>query len=77
MIDAGQALTKVSTDVLVVLLRELHRAPFEGGFATPVLAERGLLRLQDRVGFLHGLSHQAVVAVLVAVLAERRRLRAV
>lgn len=72
MLDAGKALTEVSTDNLVVLLRALHREPFEGSFATPVLAERNLLPLQDAVGFLHGLDDRAVKAVLVAVIAERR-----
>ncbi len=72
MLDAGKGLTQVSTDNLVALLREIHRDPFEGPFATPVLAERGLLPLQDSVGFLHGLDARAVKAVLVAVLAERR-----
>lgn len=73
MLDAGKALTEVKTDSLVALLRAIHRQPFDGPFATPVLAERQLLPLQDRVGFLHGLSHAAVQAVLIAVIAERRR----
>jgi len=72
VLDAGKALTQVSTDNLVALLRALHREPFEGTFATPVLAERSLLPLQDSVGFLHGLDHAGVKAVLVAVIAERR-----
>ena len=72
MLDAGKALTAVSTDNLTALLRAVHREPFEGGFATPVLAARDLLPLQDAVGFLHGLDDRAVKAVLVAVLAERR-----
>ena len=75
MLDAGKALTEVATDDLVALLRAVHRAPFPGTFQTPFLGEHQLLRLQDAVPFLHGLTAPAVRAVLVAVIAERRARR--
>lgn len=75
MLDAGKALTEVETEDLVALLRAVHREPFEGGFATPVLVRCELLRLQDAVGFLHGMDERALRAVLVAVIAERRSRR--
>jgi hypothetical protein len=72
VLDAGKALTAVATDDLVALLRGVHRGEVICPITPRSLAEGGLLHLQDAVGFLGGLDRRGAVAVLVAVIAERR-----
>ena len=71
----GSALTSLSTKDLENLLTRLHR----GDLACPIgpreLHAAGLSYLCDKVDFLAGLESRAVHVVLVAVLAERRKLR--
>ena len=73
VLDAGTALSAVRTEDLVSLLRAVHRREVVCPVTPKTLAEGGLLRLQDAVGFLGGLDRRGVTAVLVAVIAERRR----
>lgn len=65
-------LTPVPDKVLVELLRQIHR----GAIACPVtrrgLGEIGLLHWGDDLEHLRGLDKSGTVAVIVAVLAERR-----
>jgi hypothetical protein len=72
MIGTG-GLTHLSTPDLEQLLRLV----FRGALSCPIdrvgLATTGLLRLGDDLALLHGLDGPATQAVLVAVLAERRR----
>ena len=60
-------------------LRRLFAAVHRGELRCPIdrigLATTGLLRLGDELELLRGLDATAVKAVLVAVLAERRRRR--
>lgn len=74
VLDAGKALTRIATDDLVALLRLVHRGELECPISPPGLGEHRLLRMQDDLGFLTGLDQAATTAVLVAVIAERRRL---
>lgn len=66
-------LKAVRTRDLEQILRLVHK----GELACPIdqtgLAIAGLLRLGDDLGHLRGLDERAVKAVLIAVLAERRR----
>lgn len=66
-------LKAVRTQDLEQILRLVHK----GELACPIdqtgLAIAGLLRLGDDLGHLRGLDERAVKAVLIAVLAERRR----
>ena len=72
MITAGRALTDVKTTDLQQILRLVFAGDLECPITAIGLATSGLLRLQDDLGHLRGLDRQATVAVLVAVLAERR-----
>jgi hypothetical protein len=66
------ALVGVPTRHLEQLLAMLYRKQLVLPLTHPTLLEAGLPHLVDKVGFLHGLDHDALRAVLVAVIAERR-----
>lgn len=68
-------LTRVRDAHLVELLRAIHRGTLTCPIDAPGLAQGGFLGLADALEHLRGLDKQAVVAVITAVLAERRRLR--
>ncbi len=71
----GRGLTHLTDPQLERLLRAVHR----GYITCPIDAEQlmtaGLADIFDRAGFLGGLDEAGVKAVLIAVLAERRRKR--
>ena len=69
----GAALTELSDDDLRNVLRRLHAGALPCPVTTRSLHAAGLSYLVDRVDFLLGLDERAVRAVLIAVLAERRR----
>ena len=66
-------LSKVSTKDLKALLRSVYRQELSCPITQIGLATTGLLRLGDDLQILRGLNERAVQAILVAVLAERRR----
>ena len=70
----SNGLVAVPEDHLVHLLRAVHRGDLTCPISRQGLAEVGLLGRADDLGHLLGLEKPAVVAVLVAVIAERRRL---
>lgn len=72
---ANRGLTSVSDADLEQLLRLLHRGQLTFPLDRPGLTAAGLFRLGDELEALRGLDERAVRAVLVAVLAERRRPR--
>jgi len=72
MLDAGRALSRVSTDDLILLLRALVREEIHAPVTALELARIGALRLLDEIGFLRGMTGDATRAVLIAVIAERR-----
>lgn len=65
-------LRDISTEDLRRMLLLLHRGILECPLDAPRLTAAGLFPLIDQVGVLRGLDTQAVRAVLVCVLAERR-----
>ncbi|MCB9593654.1 MAG: hypothetical protein H6719_13055 [Sandaracinaceae bacterium] len=71
--EAGRALTRLQTRDLENLLRRLHQGALSCPFGPQELHDAGLSYLVDRVGFLQGHDERTVRAVLVAVIAERRR----
>ena len=68
----GRGLTAVPDKVLQELLRQIYR----GAIACPLtrrgLGEIGLMHWGDDLDHLHGIDQTGTIAVLVAVLAERR-----
>jgi hypothetical protein len=66
-------LTRVRTEHLIELLRRLHRGTLEAPFDQAALARAGFLGIADELHHLRGLDQKAVTAVVLAVLAERRR----
>lgn len=64
-------LTALSADDLRAVLRAVHRDELGCPITQQGLGMVGLLRLGDDLGHLHGLDRAGVVAVLVAVIAER------
>ena len=68
----AEGLNAITTDDLKLLLRLVHRGELPCPIDARGLGMAGLLRLLDDLGHLRGLERAAVVAVLVAVLAERR-----
>lgn len=72
----GEALTHLTETDLKRLLLALHKGQLDCPILPKHLAIAGLSYLQDRVDWLQGLDKAAVRAVLVAVLAERRRVSA-
>ncbi len=73
MQGAGAGLTGLSTTDLERILRALHRGQLECPIGHAELHMAGLSYLVDRIGALRGLDERAVRAVVVAVLAERKR----
>ena len=72
MLRSGQGLKGVGTQDLKLLLRAVHRGELECPISRQGLATVGALHLGDEITHLRGLDSQAVTAVLVAVIAERR-----
>jgi hypothetical protein len=68
----GGGLAHVSTERLERLLRRVHDGSLECPVTHPTLLRAGLPDLVDEVGHLAGLDARGVMAVVVAVLAERR-----
>jgi hypothetical protein len=73
--QGGQGLTAIPTQDLQTMLARLHRGELRCPITHPSLVIAGLPHLVDRVGFLSGLDENAVRAVLVAILAERKSSR--
>jgi hypothetical protein len=73
MIGSG-GLTTLTTPQLQLLLRALHRGELPCPIDRVGLATVGLLHLGDELEALRGLEANGVRAVLISVLAERRRL---
>lgn len=69
----SSGLTTVSDAQLVALFRAVHRGELPCPIDRIGLATVGLLHVGDELDVLRGLGPEAVRAVLVAVLAERRR----
>ena len=70
---AGEGLSRVSTEALEALLRALHRRRFELPLTRQTLLLMGLNATADHGAPLVGLDARGLQAVLVCVLAERRR----
>lgn len=68
-------LTRVPTSKLVRMLKLLHQEQLGFPVSGASLMTAGLSDIADDVDILKGLERQAVQAVLVAVIAERRRTR--
>lgn len=68
----GGGLAHVSTERLERMLRRVHDGSLECPVTHPTLLRAGLPDLVDEVAHLGGLDARAVMAVLVAVLAERK-----
>jgi hypothetical protein len=66
-------LTEVGTDDLRAVLRAVHRGELPCPIEQKGLGIAGLLRLVDGLSHLRGLDQRSVIAVLVAVIAERTR----
>jgi hypothetical protein len=69
----ASALTHLADRDLENLLRALHREQLRCPIGPVELHVAGLSYLVDKVDFLSGMEASTVRAVLVAVLAERRR----
>jgi hypothetical protein len=69
-------LTHLNDTQLERLLKAVHRGLVDCPLAPDQLMTAGLSDVYDRVGFLRGLDQAGVKAVLVAVLAERRKAKA-
>jgi hypothetical protein len=73
VLDSGQGLTGVTTEELVDLLRLIHRGQLPCPIKASELMAMGLNKVAYQAALLVGLDRQAATAVLVAVIAERRR----
>jgi hypothetical protein len=74
VIRAGQGLTELATEDLERLLRAIHRGNLQCPLGPAGIAGIGLQDAQATIlGHLRTLDERAVRAVLVAVIAERRR----
>jgi hypothetical protein len=71
----GRALTHLSDEQLERLLKAVHRGVVDFPLDGRQLMLAGFADIFDRASFLHGLDEAGVKAVLLAVLAERRRRR--
>jgi hypothetical protein len=69
----GVGLTQLGLADLEHLLRAVHRETLRCPIDQQSLHVAGLSYLVDRVDFLKGLDERAVRAVLIAVIAERKR----
>lgn len=70
--QGGVGLVAIPTRDLKLMLTRLHRGELVCPITHQTLVVAGLPHLVDRVGFLSGLDQNAVRAVLVAVISERR-----
>jgi len=66
-------LTELSTEELEDLLRRIYRGELSSPMRRSELLTLGLNRVADRGELLVGLDHAAARALLVGVLAERKR----
>ena len=73
MHDAGTGLTDLSTEELEKLLRLIHHGELSCPIARSTLMAMGLNRISESCSILLGLETRAVRAVLVSVLAERKK----
>lgn len=73
MKTAGAGLTGLTTTDLERLLRALHKGELRCPIGHAELHMAGLSYLVDRIDLLQGLDERGVRAVLVAVIAERKR----
>jgi hypothetical protein len=73
MIGSGQGLTGLTTEELVDLLRLIHRSQLPCPIKASELMAMGLNKVVNEAALLIGLERRAATAVLVAVIAERRR----
>ena len=73
MNDAGLGLTALRTDHLEQLLRMVHRKELVCPITRATLMGMGLNRIAEDGTVLIGLDEKAVRAVLISVLAERKR----
>ena len=73
MFSGASGLRAVKDDDLVAMLRAVHRDELACPITQPGLAMCGLLRIADEIDVLRGLDKAGTRAVLVAVIAERRR----
>ncbi len=69
----GKALTDVPTPLLERTLRGLSRGELKAPITHEHLLAAGLPALVDRLDHLQGLDARAAQAVIVAVIAERRK----
>ena len=69
----GSALTHLADKDLENILRRVHQGALPLPVTTRSLHAAGLSYLVDKLDFLLGLDERGLRAVLVAVLAERRR----
>ncbi len=73
MFTAALGLTQAPTDALITLLRAIYKKELTPPLSLPDLTRHGLQYCAaDLQGALRGLDAQAVTAVLVCVIAERR-----
>lgn len=68
----SEGLVHVRTEHLVALFRAIHRGDLVCPIDHPKLATTGFLGIADHLEHLRGLDEPAVIAVITAVLAERR-----
>ena len=68
-----QGLTQLGTEELEDLLRRIYRGELSSPIRRSELLTLGLHRVADRGELLVGLDHAAARALLVGVLAERKR----
>ena len=73
MNDAGIGLSRVQTDALKNLLKHIHRRTITCPFERSTLLLMGLNEIAEEGPILCGLEEKAVRALLVSVLAERKR----
>lgn len=69
----SKGLVKVRDEHLVELIRAIHRGDLRCPIDHPALATSGFLGIAEHLEHLRGLDKPAVLAVITAVLAERRR----
>lgn len=67
-----EGLTRAKTEHLHALLRAIHRGDLEPPVTHPKLAQAGFLGIAEHLDILRGLDKAATLAVILAVLAERR-----
>lgn len=67
-----KGLVAVREEHLVALMRAIHRGQLTCPLDHPKLATAGFLGIAENLEHLRGLDKNAVIAVITAVLAERR-----